>query len=77
MFVFFTNVSLTAGEKDGLVQGAKDKGLAHAEVFDRERIRIALDSADGFSLRFQYLGIPLSEAEQATFFARWVMTSRG
>lgn len=71
VFIFFTNVNLTAGEKDGLVQDAKAKGLAHAEVFDRERIRIALDGADGFSIRFQYLGIPLSEAEQATFFARW------
>ena len=40
-------------------------------VFDQERIRIVLDSADGFSIRFQYLQIPLSEAEQATFFAKW------
>jgi hypothetical protein len=71
VFVFLTNVNLTIGEKEGLVQEAKEKGLAHAEVFDRERIRIALDSADGFSIRFQYLDIPLSEAEQATFFARW------
>lgn len=71
VFVFFTNVNLTVGEKDALVQEAKAKGLAYAEVFDRERIRIALDSADGFGIRFQYLGIPLSEAEQATFFARW------
>lgn len=71
VFIFFTNVNLTVGEKDALVQDAKAKGLAHAEIFDRERIRIALDNADGFSVRFQYLGIPLSEAEQATFFARW------
>ena len=71
VFVFLTNVNLTIGEKESLVQEGKGKGLAHAEVFDRERIRIALDSADGFSIRFQYLDIPLSEAEQATFFARW------
>ncbi len=71
VFVFFTNVNLTVGEKDGLVQDAKAKGLAHAEVLDRERIRIALDGADGFGIRFQYLGIPLSEPEQAAFFARW------
>jgi hypothetical protein len=39
----------------------------HCEVVDRERMRIALDSPDGFSIRFQYLDIPLSEAEQASF----------
>jgi hypothetical protein len=71
VFVFFTNVNLTVGEKDDLVKAAKAKGIAHAEVFDRERIRISLDNPDGLSIRFQYLGIPLSDAEQATFFARW------
>jgi hypothetical protein len=71
VFVFFTNVNLTMGEKDDLVKIAKSQGMAHAEVFDRERIRLSLDNPDGLSIRFQYLGIPLSEAEQATFFARW------
>jgi hypothetical protein len=71
VFVFLTNVNLTIGEKEDLVIEAKSKGLAHAEIFDRERLRIALDAADGFSIRYQYLNIPLSEAEQATFFARW------
>jgi hypothetical protein len=71
VFVFFTNVNLGVGEKDKLIKYAKGQTLAHAEIFDRERIRIALDSADGLSLRFQYLQIPLSEAEQASFFARW------
>src|SRR3546814_10774444 len=36
-----------------------------------ERIRISLDSVDGFAARFQYLNISLSEAEQASFFSRW------
>ena len=40
-------------------------------IFDRERLRIALDNADGFALRFQILGRRLSDAEQATFFAKW------
>jgi hypothetical protein len=71
VFIFFTNVNLTAGEKDDLVKHAKSKGIAYAEVFDRERIRISLDSPDGLGIRFQYLKIPLSEAEQAAFFARW------
>ncbi|MBM4033744.1 MAG: hypothetical protein FJ291_18455 [Planctomycetes bacterium] len=71
VFVFFTNVNLTVGEKDELVREAMAKGIAHCEVFDRERLRIALDNPDGFSLRFQYLGIPLSAEEQASFFAKW------
>lgn len=71
VFVFFTNVNLSVGEKDDLIATAKGKGLSEADVFDRERIRLSLDNPDGLSIRFQYLGIPLSEAEQATFFARW------
>lgn len=70
-FVFFTNVNLPIGEKDVLVKTALAEGIVHCEVLDRERLRIVLDSADGFSTRFQYLGLPLSEAEQATFFAKW------
>lgn len=71
VFVFFTNVNLTAGEKHDLVELAKKRGFAECDVFDRERIRIALDSADGFAARFQFLGLPMSEAEQASFFAKW------
>ncbi len=41
------------------------------DIFDRERLRIALDSPDGFSIRFQYLNVHLSEEEQASFFSRW------
>lgn len=71
MFVFFTNVNLTIGEKDSLIGKAKKAGIKLCEIFDRERLRIALDGPDGFFIRFQYLNIPLSEAEQASFFARW------
>lgn len=71
VFVFFTNINLTATEKDNLTADARAKGLLHGEIFDRERIRIALDGVDGLAIRFQYLDIPLSEAEQASFFARW------
>lgn len=70
-FVFFTNINLTVGEKDDLVSEAKNILVKHCEIFDRERIRIVLDSPDGFFVRFQFLNIPLSEAEQASFFARW------
>jgi hypothetical protein len=70
-FVFFTNVNLTIAEKDNLISEAKRSGIPFCEVLDRERLRISLDSPDGFSIRFQYLNIPLSEEEQASFFARW------
>lgn len=70
-FIFITNVALTTGAKDKLVALAKERGIKFCDVVDRERLRIVLDTPEGFSARYQYLGIPLSDAEQATFFARW------
>ncbi|UDQ76811.1 hypothetical protein LJQ72_04295 [Pectobacterium brasiliense] len=70
-FVFFTNINLTIGEKESMVDLARSHDVKHCEIFDRERLRISLDSPDGFSIRFQYLHISLSEAEQASFFAKW------
>jgi hypothetical protein len=71
VFVFLTNVNLTISEKVDMVSFARGKGISECDILDRERIRIVLDSPDGFSIRYQYLQIPLSEAEQATFFAKW------
>ncbi len=71
VFVFFTNINFTIGEKDDLVQIARAAGMTFCEIIDRERLRISLDSPDGLSIRFQYLGLTLSEAEQASFFAKW------
>lgn len=71
VFVFFTNINLTIGEKETLIKTAKKSKITHCEIVDRERMRISLDSPDGFSIRFQYLNITLSEEEQASFFARW------
>ena len=71
VFFFLTNLNLTLTEKELLVSEGKVNGFAYCEIMDRERLRISLDSPDGFSIRFQYLGLPLSEAEQASFFARW------
>jgi len=70
-FFFLTNINLTISEKELLVDQAKDVGFAYCEIIDRERLRISLDSPDGFAIRFQYLGLPLSEEEQASFFAKW------
>lgn len=71
VFVFMTNLALTMGEQDGLKQTALKLGFAGCEVFDRNLMRAMLDNPDGFALRFQYLGLPLSEAEQTSFFAKW------
>ena len=70
-FIFFCNVNLTVGEKQKLYLTAKSKGILICDIYDRERIRIVLDSADGFALRFQYLSMGLTKPEQATFFAKW------
>ena len=71
VFVFFCNVALTAGEKSALAKHARKQGIEETDVFDRERIRIVLDSPEGLSIRFQYLDLELSSAEQSAFFARW------
>lgn len=70
-FVFFTNINFTIGEKESLIDKARKSEILFCEIVDRERLRISLDSPDGFSIRFQYLNISLSEEEQASFFARW------
>jgi hypothetical protein len=68
---FFTNVALTSKQRDAMIKAAIGAGAFHCEVFDRERIRLILDSPEGLAIRFQYLRLPMSEAEQATFFAKW------
>jgi hypothetical protein len=70
-FVFFTNVDLTPAELSNLEHYARSEGLSFVELFYRERLRVALDSPRGLSLRYQHLNIPLSEAEQAAFFAEY------
>lgn len=71
MFVFMTNVALTVGDRDAMERHARAGGFSDCDVVDRERLRIALDQPSGFFLRFEYLRIPLSEAEQASFLAQY------
>ena len=71
VFIFFTNIQFTTIEKENLTNIARKSGITICEVWDRERLRIALDTTEGFCIRFQYLAMPLSEEEQASFFARW------
>jgi hypothetical protein len=71
VFAFLTNLHLTMGEQSEMKEEAHKAGIKHCDILDRERLRIELDSPAGFFLRFQHLGIPLSEAEQASFLARY------
>ncbi|HEY4176590.1 MAG TPA: hypothetical protein VGM90_07155 [Kofleriaceae bacterium] len=70
-FVFFTNVDLTPAHKDDLIAHAKSCGMEHAEVFDFERLRNILDSAEGLIARLQYLSIPMTATEQAALAAKY------
>lgn len=70
-FVFFTNVGLTPSIIKDLQKQAYDRGIINCEIFDRERLRIVLDSNRGYAIRFRYLDISLSDAEQKDFFSAW------
>jgi len=71
VFAFATNLHFTMGEQSEMVGEARRTGIEHCEILDRERLRIELDSPAGFFVRFQHLGIPLSEAEQASFLSHY------
>ncbi|MFZ5780399.1 MAG: Fic family protein [Pseudomonadota bacterium] len=68
-FAFFTNQRLTRSQREALKQRALEKKL-ECEVYDVERISGALDEAAGYGLRAAYLGLPMSDAEQISYFAR-------
>ena len=70
-FVFLTNVGLTPGIISELKRSAFARGIGYCEVFDRERLRIILDSNRGYAIRFRYLDISLNDAEQKDFFSAW------
>ena len=70
-FVFLTNVGLTPGIIKSLKTLAYKSGVEACDIFDRERLRIALDSSRGYAIRLRYLDIPLSDAEQKDFFTTW------
>ena len=71
VFVFFTNLHLTMGEQSEMKDEARRLGIEHCDILDRDRLRIDLDSPAGYFIRFQYLGIHLSQPEQASFLARY------
>lgn len=70
-FIFFSNVGLTPNIILDLQKLAYERGAYHCEIFDRERLRIILDSNRGYAIRFRYLDIPLNDSEQKDFFSMW------
>ncbi len=70
-FVFFTNLDLTPGELEDLKKLARLKGIDRIEIYWRERIRLLLDSPEGYAIRHTFLDISLSDAEQKVFFSKF------
>ncbi len=70
-FVFFTNVDLTPGQQEDLKAHARSTGFIDVEIYWRERIRLLLDSPEGYGIRLSILDIVLSDAEQKVFFTKF------
>ena len=70
-FVFFCNVDFTPAELTELQTFANKHGFSQVDIYWRERIRNALNGAEGLAIRYQYLEIELSAAEQSAFFSRY------
>lgn len=67
-FIFLTNQDLTVGERSDLEKIAASKGK-RCLIYHRERLRVMLDSPQGYGLRLRHLHVPMSNEEQAAFFA--------
>ncbi|MHA4895632.1 Fic family protein [Pedobacter sp. PWIIR3] len=66
--VFVTNQKLTPSERETLIKEAKSK-KSIALIYHIEKIRVLLDSPQGFALRLTILGIEMTKEEQLSFFS--------
>lgn len=64
-FVFLVNQPLTLGQRKDL----QELGEPIDEIFHLERLRLALDSPQGYGLRLQFLGQAMTPEEQISFFS--------
>jgi fido (protein-threonine AMPylation protein) len=62
-FAFFVNQPLTLGERADLVAISS----VPTEIYHLERLRAILDAPLGYGLRVEYLNIPMTAEEQASF----------
>ena len=68
-FIFLTNVDLTPGEREEIVQYAYELKFINIDIYYRERLRVLLDNNPaGYPIRLQYLNIEMSGEEQISFF---------
>jgi fido (protein-threonine AMPylation protein) len=65
--IFITNQKLSPAERKELIEIAEATG-ATALIYHREKIRVLLDSPQGFALRLSILQIEMSKEEQMSFF---------
>ena len=65
-FAFFCNQHLTIGQRKQLLDHV---GRVPVEIYHLERMRSILDSPKGCGARLEYLRIPMSEAEQWSFWS--------
>ncbi len=70
-FVFFTNIDLTPAQVSDLRTHAISFGVSHVAVFDFEKLRHVLDTAEGMIARLQYLHIAMSETEQLALVSKF------
>lgn len=67
-FIFLTNQELNVGERSELERLAA-AAAKRCLIYHRERLRVMLDSPQGYGLRLGHLGFAMSMEEQAAFFA--------
>lgn len=69
-FVIFTNINFTDLEKDVLKAEGARRQLSEIVILDCANIAAFLCSPKGLPIRYQFLGIELSETEKNGFFAK-------
>lgn len=65
-FLFFVNQRLTVGERSTLIG---DLAIQNVEIYHLERLISVLNSPKGCGARLEFLRIPMTEAEQWSFWS--------
>lgn len=68
-FVFVTNKELPLSERNKLILAATRQGCETCEIYHLERLYPILDSAMGYGLRLDVLGIKMKREEMVSFVA--------
>lgn len=68
-FVFVTNKELRQSDRSKLILAANQQGCATCEIYHLERLYPILDSAMGYGLRLDVLGIGMTMEELVSYMA--------